>query len=83
MTRYVAFNPASSENSEFVEGNTLGEVLRLLGERDYINATTEEEARQSLRRDGNGSWVIESIEIYELRVHPRLREEMRSWRVEA
>lgn len=80
MSRYVAFNPSSSETSEFVEANTLREILHELACRCYISQESYEESRRALRRVTNGFWQIEGIEIYELRLHPSLREQVNQWR---
>lgn len=83
MSRYVAFNPSSSEDSEFVEANTLRDIGRILAERCYINQESFEDFRDHLVRIGGGCWQIDGMEIYELRLHPRLREQVNSWRVVA
>lgn len=81
MMKYVAFNPASSETSEFVEGNSLRDILDDLNTRGYLSGLSYAEDREHLKKINNGIWRVESIEIYQLKYHPKLKEEVKSWKI--
>jgi len=61
--KYIAFNPASSETTEWWTADTLEELKHILREN---NATL----RNTISKWSNGIYGIGDIEIYDVSIHP-------------
>lgn len=64
--KYVAFNPASSEVSQWWTGNSLKEITFIL--RGCVDISG------ILKKWNNGVYGFGSIEIYNIKIHPKVVE---------
>jgi len=69
IKNYVAFYPASSRADEWWTADTLNELIHTLRYDVFISGTLK-------RINRNGMWGFASLEIYDIRVHPALRNEL-------
>lgn len=71
--KYILFSAASSEVNEIWFADTLREVNWKCRDEGYVNEFG------SLKKIRDGVYRFGNIEIYELKKHPKLIEEMRTW----
>ena len=69
IQNYVAFNPSSSNADEWWTADTLNELVHTLRYVAIISGTLK-------RRNPDGMWGFADLEIYDIRVHPALRNEL-------
>ena len=71
MKKYVAFNPASSNEEEWWTANTLSELVDVFWS---AQVTATEPTIRKIKKCRDGMYYIESIEIYNTIIHPKAAE---------
>jgi len=73
--KYVCFDPSSSEVNEFWESDKLYDFKWIIQD---LSVPDEE----PIRRTGYGRFSLSFYEIYDLRKHPNLKQEVLEWKKE-
>lgn len=71
IKKYVAFNPASSEATEWWTADSLPALVKIFW---AAEVTETEPTVRKFKKVCEGKYFIESIEIYNTQIHPAVKE---------
>ncbi len=70
--KWIAFNPSSSETEEYWVSDKLYDFKWIIQQEGIDD-------KVPIQKGGNGRYTYAGLEIYELKKHPKLIEEIKGW----